>query len=170
MGKLINGGISIKVALSRAVENTTLRERFFTTPCALQVRTSAPSTVSGNPWDQGTPPSGARNRPTITDSGKGNQGSSKKQKRNKGGKSDKDGKGSKGKNWNAPDGRQICFAYNNEGCSNRGCARLHVCHRCYGNHPQAQGTVPAASTASSSASASTSAAPPAAKGGKGAGG
>ena len=39
LGKLINGGQSIKVALNKAVENTTLRGRFFTTPCALQVRT-----------------------------------------------------------------------------------------------------------------------------------
>ena len=39
LGKLIKGGQSIKVALDKAVENTTLRERFFTTPCALQVRT-----------------------------------------------------------------------------------------------------------------------------------
>ena len=41
MAKQINGGMSIKVALNKAVENTTLRERFFTTPCALQVRTGA---------------------------------------------------------------------------------------------------------------------------------
>ncbi len=37
---------------------------------------------------------------------------------------------------NASDGRQICFAYNNasESCGG-GCGRIHVCRRCYGLHP-----------------------------------
>ena len=47
MEELIEGGRSIKVALNKAVENTTRRERFFTTPCALQVRTGASSAGSG---------------------------------------------------------------------------------------------------------------------------
>ena len=166
MAKQINAGLSIKVALNKAVENTTLRERFFTTPCALQVRTGASSAGSGNPWDAGTAQS--RSRPLTVVSGKGNQVSPKKQKKGK-------GKGVKGgKNWNAPDGREVCFAFNGEGCSNRNCSRLHVCRRCFGDHTQANCPVPAASAASSpasaSASASAAAAPKGAKGAKGAGG
>jgi hypothetical protein len=34
-----------------------------------------------------------------------------------------------------PDGRQICFAYNNEGCREQACSRSHVCRICYGSHP-----------------------------------
>ena len=155
MGKLINGGMSIKVALNKAVENTTLRERFFTTPCALQVRTGASSAGSGNPWDAGTAQAGARGRPIAAVSGKGGQVSQKKQKKGKG---------------HTPDGREVCFAYNGEGCNNHNCARLHVCRRCFGNHNQSNCTVPAASAASSPAAASASAAPAGAKRAKGSGG
>ena len=36
-----------------------------------------------------------------------------------------------------PDGRQICYAYNNQGCSNKNCPRVHVCRveGCMGEHP-----------------------------------
>ena len=131
--------MSIKVALNKAVENTTLRERFFTTPCALQVRTGASSAGSGNPWDTGAAQAGARGRPIAAVSGKGGQVSQKKQKKGKGGKG-----GKSYKNGHTPDGREVCFAYNGEGCNNHNCARLHVCRRCFGNHNQANCTVPAA--------------------------
>jgi hypothetical protein len=34
-----------------------------------------------------------------------------------------------------PDGRDICFAFNSQGCNNK-CGRLHVCRvrGCYGDH------------------------------------
>ena len=49
-----------------------------------------------------------------------------------------DGKGGKGKmHWNTPDGRAICFKFNNKGqkrsCK---CGRVHVCQVCFSDqHP-----------------------------------
>ena len=112
----------------------------------------------------------APSRPLAVVSGKGSQVSQEKQKKGK-------GKGVKGdKNWNAPDGREECFAFNGEGCSNRNFSRRQVCRRCFGCHTQANCQVLAASAASSpapasaSASASAADAPKRAKGAKGAGG
>jgi hypothetical protein len=34
-----------------------------------------------------------------------------------------------------PDGEEICFAYNGDGCSNSACTRKHVCQKCFANHP-----------------------------------
>ena len=35
-----------------------------------------------------------------------------------------------------PDGRQICFAFNNpsENCKGK-CGRVHCCRKCFGEHP-----------------------------------
>ena len=74
------------------------------------------------------------------------------EKGEKGGKG-KDSKGGKGKGkqgkgeekgalrglqlaWRTPDGKDICFAYNNQGCSGN-CGRAHVCRvkGCYKDHP-----------------------------------
>ena len=46
------------------------------------------------------------------------------------------GKGSGKLHANTPDGKQICFKYNNkdEGCSG-GCQRIHVCRKCFKKHP-----------------------------------
>ena len=144
MGRLINQGESLKVALDKALKDTTIRERFFTTPCALQVRSSFSATGSGNHWDPGAAPTGGRgkgrgagNFDGGSDTGKG-QGLSKRQRKEKG----KGGKGGKSKGKYAknlgahtPDGREICFAYNGEGCSNRTCHRIHCCRKCFGEHP-----------------------------------
>ena len=39
-----------------------------------------------------------------------------------------------------PDGRQLCYAYNAQGCSDPKCARVHACRvaGCFGDHPASQ--------------------------------
>ena len=35
-----------------------------------------------------------------------------------------------------PDGRQICYAFNNSSCNNKSCSRVHCCQLCLDKHPK----------------------------------
>ena len=144
MGRLINQGTSMKAALDTALKDTTLRERYFTTPCALQVRTSFSAPGRGNHWDPGSAQVGARNRNRSAGAGDGGGESGKGQYSKKQKKGAKGGKGDKGKGKgfgkgasHTPDGRQICFSFNSEfeRCRGKGCTRVHCCRLCFGKHP-----------------------------------
>ena len=132
MVKLMNEGVPMVLALKESMADTTLKERFFLTPNVYsQVATSS---VRGDynrsrsppgswaPW-QGAP--WRDDRDTPRGKGKSKKGGGK-------------GKGKTGKQLHdrTPDGRQICWKWNNprERCCYQ-CGRLHVCQICFGPHP-----------------------------------
>ena len=120
--RLVNEDKTLQEALLAVTKDSELKEVHFVTPLTL---TSMPMpskwTRRGEKGEKG---------------GKG--------KDHKGGK----GKGKQGKGeekgafrglqlvWRTPDGKDICFAYNNQGCPGN-CGRAHVCRvkGCYKDHP-----------------------------------
>ena len=120
--------LTLADALAEVARDPELKEIHFTSPIALSGRAASRGSAAQADDDrssQGT----KRKRPAAKGKGtKGTQGAK--------------GQG-KGKNLvaNAPDGRQICFAYNSkDGCSDRSCARVHICRRrgCGQAHPLAE--------------------------------
>ena len=119
-------------ALKEAMTDTTIKERRFLTPNVYSQVTSAASGRRVDSFRQRLR-SPARNWRSWSDDqweqprgkGKGKKGGSK-------------GKRRKGKQLHdkTPDGRQICWKWNNprERCRFN-CGRLHVCQYCFGNHP-----------------------------------
>ena len=116
--KLVNNGSTFRDALRQAWLDTSIRDRHFITPIAV-------SGASGAGVRDRSP----RRQPFYHQSGRPEKGKGKGKQKGK-------GKG-KGK-WHAraPDGRLICFAFNNpnERCNNQ-CRMVHVCRRCFGRHP-----------------------------------
>ena len=121
--RLVNEeGQTLQAALLSVTRDTELKEVHFVTPLSL---TAFPM-----------PSKWSRRGEKGEKGGKG--------KDSKGGK----GKGKQGKGeekgalrglqlaWRTPDGKDICFAYNNQGCSGN-CGRAHVCRvkGCYKDHP-----------------------------------
>ena len=129
--KLVNDGATMAEALKEAMADTTIKERHFLTPNVYsQVSSTASSrsegfrqrsrspTRSWRPWHE-------ERWDQPRSKGKGKKGSSK-------------GKNRKGKQIHdkTPDGRQVCWKWNNprERCRFN-CGRLHVCQYCFGSHP-----------------------------------
>ena len=169
MGKLVNQGSTLKAALEAATKDTTIRERYFTTPCAMQVRTSFSGPNKGNHWDPGATQAvgQTRNRNAGTDGDSGKGQLSKKQKKS-GERRNAKGKAKGARATHTPDGRQLCFGYNNtSGCTSKACARVHCCQGCFGKHPMH--SCPSASAAAAGPSAGP-AAPAAAAAARPAGG
>ena len=114
----VNQGKCMAGELQRITKNSDVRERHFSTPLAV----SSASQALQASWKE----KGPGWNPTNPDGGFKGKGKGKK------------GKGKKGKKQHeerlhstTPDGRQICFAWNNkrEGCKGGG-QRLHVCRIC----------------------------------------
>ena len=128
--KLVNMGEStLGEALIKVTKDPDLKEAYFMTPLALTASeppTKFQKTSQKGNYDWSPRPKGK---------GKG------KFQQNKGyGKGFKSS-GNKGKHGDlnlvtqTPDGRDICFAYNSQGCAGK-CGRVHVCRvkGCYGDH------------------------------------
>jgi hypothetical protein len=145
---LMNSGMSFVHALTQAQLDTTLRTNCFITPMmASSVSQALASAGSGRGRARSRSPKGQRkewvlppppkwNAWTAKGKGKGKEGKCKKGK----GKG-KDGKGkaaaSAFKNGSTPDGRQICFKFNNQGERCKGsCGRIHCCTSCYRPTPE----------------------------------
>jgi len=116
--RLVNEeGYTLSAALAYVITSAELKETYFTTPLALSVI----------------------ERPRKWQKGKGKDWKG-------GGKDGKGGKGGKGAAdpalkglqlvWRTPEGRDICFAFNSQGCQNPKCERLHICRvkGCYQDH------------------------------------
>lgn len=128
--KLVNRGeATLGEALVRVTKDPDLKEAYFTTPLALTtaetpVKFQKTSQKDNNEWT---------NRPK----GKGKGKSQQHKGFGKGAKAN----ASKGKHGDlslvaqTPDGRDICFAFNSQGCNGK-CGRVHVCRvrGCYGDH------------------------------------
>jgi hypothetical protein len=113
-------------ALKRAVSDTVVKERYFTTPLALSA--SRPRTEYSKPQEN-QPFKDRFNKDRFSKGGKGGKG------RNKG------GKGSAKGSSKTPEGKPICFRFNNPqgGCRNKKCKYQHVCNLCFGkSHPSFQ--------------------------------
>ena len=125
MVKLMNEGEVMREALDQAMKDGVVKERFFLTPAAY----SAITAMGGRKEKSRSP---RRDRwqggQSFQSSGSG------------GGKGKKGGKGRKGGgkilHSKTPDGREICYAWNNKDqrCRHK-CGRLHVCQICFGQHP-----------------------------------
>ena len=131
MVKLVNEGTSMSDALKEAMTDTTIKERHFLTPNVYS-QVSNPSSGRSDNYQRRSrsPVRGWRawndeRWEASKSKGKGKKGSSK-------------GKNRKGKvvHDRTPDGRQICWKWNNprERCRFN-CGRLHVCQYCFGSHP-----------------------------------
>jgi len=127
--KLVNKGEkTLAEALEAVTKDAELKESYFTTPLAL---------TNHDPARHG----GQRSFNNTYDSKKGkSKGFGKVRGKFDKGKGKASGK-SKGKHGDhhlvthSPDGREICFAFNSQGCPGR-CGRLHICRikGCYGEH------------------------------------
>lgn len=115
-------GMTLIDALAAVVRDAEIKELYFTSPIALGFGTKRLRDPPGEEGEKGR---------------KKNKGKGKGKKAEKGGGKGK-GKGGKGKLlFSTPDGRQICFGYNGDGCEDANCTRVHVCRRrgCMGPHP-----------------------------------
>lgn len=119
----MNEGIAMEVALQAIVKNPDVRERHFSTPLAVSSATQSLQKLQNQEdkfWKRGGP------YPPPNPKGKG--------------KTKHKGKGKyKGEflHSTTPDGRQLCFAWNNkaEGCKGD-CNRVHACRICLSTaHP-----------------------------------
>ena len=131
MKMVIDDGSKLSDALEAVTKDPSLKESFFTTPLALHSLQSLSSPLKyhkgkGKAKGFGAQPDGVQPPPAPH----------QQQRPTKGGK----GKGKLNGQTLAtktPDGREICFAYNKQGCTVKDCPRAHVCRiwGCYGPHP-----------------------------------
>ena len=128
--KLVNRGeATLGEALVRVTKDPDLKEAYFTTPLAL---TTAETPVKYQKTSQK-----GNNEWTNRQKGKGKGKFQQHKGFGKGAKNN----ASKGKHGDlslvaqTPDGRDICFAFNSQGCNGK-CGRVHVCRvrGCFGDH------------------------------------
>jgi hypothetical protein len=126
---LVNEGKAFKDALVEAWKDPVVKERFFTTPVAMASAAAAKLNSSGGSLGWGD---GGKNGKKLKVKGKG-KGSQD------GGKGKGKGRNRAGMFFKTPDGEPICFKYNDKDkkqrCRNKACGYVHVCAKCFGNHP-----------------------------------
>jgi hypothetical protein len=115
-------------ALKQSWADPIIKERYFTTPLALIVHRGSAGRLSHN--DNNQRPGGGNQNNSWPGKGTKRKGDGKN-KTSKG-----EGKGKRSSK--TPDGRLICYRYNNqkEKCKGKKCNFEHVCTRCFGKHPQ----------------------------------
>ena len=128
MLELMSDGTPMRAAMRSAWKDPVVKERYFTTPLALASVTGTKRKAE-EAFDY---------RDAVNPRGKGKgRGKGAKGKDPVGGRGR--GKGAKGKGCasRTPDGKSICFKYNNrtEKCMKSKCNFLHVCGKCYRDHP-----------------------------------
>lgn len=129
MVKLANEGRLLHEALRESMVDTTIKERYFLTPNVYSQVASGHSRQSS--WRSLSPP-GDR----AWGAERGRDGDRGQGKFRKGGGKSKGKKGGKRLRDRTPDGRQICWRWNNPRERRRfNCGRLHVCQVCFGQHP-----------------------------------
>ena len=121
--QVVDHGLTLLDAFRRAETNADLRERYLVTPLALDASSRIP--VGGSVPFAGGGDLGKGYGRAKGDGKRGNPS---------GGPYGKGKAKGKGK---TPDGRQICYNWNNGTCSGN-CGRVHVCLFCLGTHPVSQ--------------------------------
>jgi len=129
MVTLMLKGVPLTKALKQAWNDPIVSARFRV--AQLQQRTFHRAGGGG----AGPPPKPPKRQ--RTEKGKGHGlGKGKEQGRNTKGKGNT--KGLPGCASVTPQGKRICYAFNNEGCSAHACTFEHVCGKCFGSHPMHQ--------------------------------
>ena len=126
--QVVRGQASLREALEAVVKDSELKESYFVTPLTLSTH-DQPSKYQRL---QGKGNYGGGTNQHAGNAGKGKQGKGKNQRKGKG----KSGfKGDTALVSQTPDGRDICYAYNAQGCSGK-CGRVHCCRvkGCFGQH------------------------------------
>lgn len=121
---IMSTGKPLDEALETARRDSSLKERFFSTPMALNAISAKRGWTeegSAQPWSK-------HQKTEKGDKGKGGKGKGKTKER-------------KGK---TPDGRRFCWKFNNAtGCPDKGCTFVHACQRCGdGSHNALSPTCP----------------------------
>jgi len=127
--------MDISTAMDAARRDIDTKEQHFSTPTALSVSLSKPASTK-RLWPDAPPPDNPFSKVGKHAKGDGHKGKGKGRK----GKDSKGGKGKKFPNSKTPDGRNICFRYQENKCSNASCSFVHVCARCFGAHAMASCT------------------------------
>ncbi|CAE7326635.1 unnamed protein product [Symbiodinium sp. CCMP2456] len=125
--RITEDGFTISEALRAVREDTSLKESYFTTPLALHTASTPSKFRKGNHKGKDK---------THFTAGEGKNGK---------------GKGhiilANGKQLAlvsvTTDGRQLCFAFNHQGCTDPKCTRVHLCRvaGCFGDHESAERVV-----------------------------
>ena len=128
MVKLMNDGVEMSRALEQAMGDTTVKERFFLTPAALDA-------AAQSARDPGRKSRSPRREHSREEGWYGGSNRSSKGWK-KGGKGKSKGSNKGRLHTKTPDGRDICFAWNNKDQRCRfNCGRVHCCQICFGSHP-----------------------------------
>ena len=125
---VVRGQASLKEALEAVVKDFELKESFFVTPLTLAPHEH----VAKYPKTSGKGNGGQNISATTGAFGKGKSSKGKNFKKGKG----KSGfKGDTALVSQTPDGRDICYAFNAQGCAGK-CGRVHCCRvrGCFGQH------------------------------------
>ena len=128
MKLVLDGACTISEGLKRVVRDPELKELHFVSPVVLMSKRVKPTDDNSKPLKV------ARSEDQFggkAGRGKGRGG------RGKGKKGRGKGKDKNGLISRTPDGRSICYAYNNQGCSGS-CGMVHVCRICMKDHPMTQ--------------------------------
>lgn len=128
-------GITFTAALENVIKDTEIRELAFTSTVTFLSKHRGKGAGGGGASGSGKGVAKHLADNPLYPAKKNDAPYAKKKGNAKGKKGKGKGKG-KGLAFSTPDGRQICFNYNNpEGCT--GCDRAHVCRLkgCFGNHP-----------------------------------
>ena len=127
MVEIMARGVTIDQALDQARKDPIVKERHFVTPLAIGATTGKRSAPSYDPVLAGAPMAKKPKGPKVS-KGKGKGKGKGKEK----GKSARQECAS-----TTPDGKKICFRFNDQsqGCTRQQCTFLHVCGRCFRDHP-----------------------------------
>ena len=120
-------GLTLKAALAMAIKDQEIRGLYFVTPFQLEVGSEGQGRsregTGGNSGGSQQPQGRRSNRSRTPKGGKGKPASK--------GKGAEKGNGKRRLRTTTPDGRPICFAYNNEGENCTGsCGMVHACQIC----------------------------------------
>ena len=126
MVDLMVQGTPITEALKKAWKDPVIKERNFTTPLAITSASRRGEGGEGHKRNQKR-----QYEDAFQPNGKG------KGKQKKKGKAKGKAKGQDDCQAQTPDGKKICFRFNDQGrgCAAPKCQFLHVCGRCYKDHP-----------------------------------
>jgi hypothetical protein len=126
--RIQSSSMSMLKAFKEVTRDPVLKERYFTTPIAFAAVPGGRTSKRVGPSEEDKPLKERRTKP---------KGRGKGKDKGRGLKRDGNSSGSTGCVRNTPDGKPICYKYNNkkEGCARKGCSFAHVCGRCFAAHP-----------------------------------
>jgi hypothetical protein len=139
---ILHDSLDFAAAMAAAMKDGELKERFLTTPTAISNAMKRHTPSSHQPGQTPAAESWMSESKRRRLAKKASQAAAKARAgvpttpQGKGKGKGKKGKPGRGKNSAlTPDGRQICFAYNQAGgCTRQGCQYVHICNMCFIAH------------------------------------